>query len=70
MNEKVTVTVNGKKATFFLGMKVRHGLGWPATKAVQQGQAEVRDGDGNVVGLDGALYDGEVIVVRYLKKGS
>ncbi len=66
MNEKVTVTVNGKEATFFLGLSVRHAIGARTVRAVHEGRAEVCDADGNQVGLDGALYNGQSLVVHYL----
>ncbi len=64
MNERVTVTVNGRVATYFLGLTVRHAIGARAAQAVHKGQAEVCDADGNRVGLDGALYDGQALIVR------
>ena len=64
MNEKVHVTVNGKQTTFFLGLSVRHAIGERAARAVQTGRRIVCDAGGNLVGLDGALYDGQVLVVR------
>ena len=64
MNEKVRVTVNGRPSTFFLGMSVRHAIGAGAARLVEQGRAEVRNADGNSVGLDGALHDGETLFVR------
>ena len=69
MNERVSVTVNGKTSTFFLGLSVRHAVGTRAAKAVQAGRAEVCDPAGNEVGLDGALYDGETLIVRDLTLG-
>jgi hypothetical protein len=64
MNEKVSVIVNGKESTFFLGLAVRHAIGSRAARAVQAGRRIVCDPDGNQIGLDGALYDGQVLVVR------
>ena len=66
MNERVTVTVNGRAATYFLGLTVRHAIGARAAQAVRKGQAEVCDADGNCVGLEGALYDGQALIVRIL----
>ena len=66
MNEKVSVTVNGRAARFFLGLTVRHAIGAHAVRAVREGRAEVRDRDGNVGGLEGALYQGQELVVRDL----
>ena len=64
MNEKVSVTVNGKQATFFLGLSVRHAIGERAARAVRSGRRIVCDADGHRVGLEGALYDGQVLIVR------
>jgi hypothetical protein len=64
MNEKVRVTVNGKESTFFLGLSVRHAIGNRAARDVQAGRRIVCDTDGNLIGLDGALYDGQVLVVH------
>lgn len=69
MEEKVTVVVNGRPATFFLGLRVRHAIGSRAARAVEQRRATVRDAAGNEVGLDGALYDGEVLIVHRLAAG-
>lgn len=67
MSEKVKVWVDGKEDTFFLGLRVRHAIGYQAVKAVEQGRARVQDADGNGVDLDGALYDGERLFVVYRK---
>lgn len=67
MSEKVKVWVDGKEDTFFLGLRVRHAIGYRAVKAVEQGRALVQDADGNGVDLDGALYDGERLFVVYRK---
>jgi hypothetical protein len=64
MNAKVTVTVNGKPTTLFLGLSVRHAIGAKTAKAVVSGRATVTNSDGNLVGLDGALYDGEALIVH------
>jgi hypothetical protein len=66
MNERVRITVNGRLATYFLGLSVRHAIGARAAQAVQHGQAQVCDAYGNSVGLDGALYDGQTLIVRRL----
>jgi hypothetical protein len=70
MNEKVCVTVNGKQATYFLGLAVRHAIGQRAARDVQAGRRIVCDADGHLVGLEGALYDGQVLVVRDAGAGS
>jgi len=66
--QQVTVTVNGRRETFFLGLQVRHAIGWKAARAVRDRRAIVTDGDGNPVDLDGALYDGEILIVRPLSE--
>jgi hypothetical protein len=68
MNEKVKVIINGKPSTFFLGLRVRHAIGARAARAVARGRAQVRDGADNLVDLDGALYDGETLIVRSLQR--
>ena len=61
---RVTVYVNEEPRRLFLGLRVRHAIGYPAAWRVAQGEAVVEDGDGNRLDLDGALYDGERLVVR------
>ena len=55
----LTVYVEGRPQQHHLGFKVRHAIGSGAVKLVEEGEAEVRDGDGNRMDVDGALYDGE-----------
>jgi hypothetical protein len=61
---RLTVYVEGEPRTFFLGLRVRHAIGYGDVRLVEQGRATVLDGDGNVVDLDGALYDGERLYVK------
>jgi hypothetical protein len=70
MNQRVSVTVNGRAASFFLGLTVRHAIGARSARAVREGRADVRDHDGNLVGLEGALYDGQALFVRDLATSS
>ena len=63
-DERVTVYVNGEPRRFFLGLRVRHAIGYQQSKLVERHQAVVEDGDGNQVDLDGALYDGERLNVK------
>jgi hypothetical protein len=63
-DERITVYVNEKPRSFFLGLRVRHAIGYEQGKLVERHQAFVEDGDGNQVDLDGALYDGERLYVR------
>ena len=61
---RVTVYVNKEPRRFFLGLRVRHAIGYPATWRVERGEAVVEDGEGNRVDLDGALYDGQRLTIR------
>ena len=61
--EKITVYVNDKPKETFLGMCVQNVIGARATQRVKTHHAIVRDADGNVVGVDGALYDGERLYI-------
>ena len=58
-NEKITVYVNDKPRELFRGLRVKNAIGARATQRVKTHHAIVRDADGNVVDVDGALYDGE-----------
>jgi hypothetical protein len=60
---KITVYVNDKPKETFLGMRVRNVIGARALQRVQAHRAIVRDGEGNVVDIDGALYDGERLYI-------
>lgn len=57
--ETVTVYVNDKPKRLFLGLKVKHAIGAQWAQKVREHCAVVRDGEGNPVDVDGALYDGE-----------
>lgn len=61
--QKITVYVNDKPKQTFLGMRVRNVLGARVVQRVQAHRAIVRDGEGNVVDIDGALYDGERLYI-------
>lgn len=61
---RITVYVNDEPRRFFLGLRVRHAVGYRKAWRVERGQAVVKDGDGNQVDLDGALYDGERLYVK------
>lgn len=65
-SQKITVYVNNKPKTTFLGMRVRNVIGARAVQRVQAHQAIVRDGEGHVVDIDGALYDGERLYIALL----
>jgi hypothetical protein len=62
--QRIMVYVEGEPRRFFLGLRVRHAVGYRPAWRVEQGQAVVEDGDGNRVDLDGALYDGQRLYVR------
>ncbi len=62
-SEKITVYVNDKPKQFFVGAQVKHAIGARATKAVRAHRAIVRDADGNMIDVDGALGEGERLFV-------
>jgi hypothetical protein len=57
--ETITVYVNDKPKQLFIGMSVKHAIGARKAQAVREHRTIVRDADGNIVDVDGALYDGE-----------
>ena len=61
---RIRVYVDDETRRFFLGLRVRHAIGYAQAQRVERREAVVRDGDGNRVDLDGALYDGERLYVR------
>jgi hypothetical protein len=61
---RLTVYVDDEPRRLFLGLRVRHAVGYQKAWRVARGEAVVQDGDGNQVDLDGALYDGERLYVR------
>lgn len=63
-NQRVVVYVNDEPRRFFLGLRVRHAVGYRAAWRVERGEAIVEDGDGNRLDLDGALYEGERLFVK------
>jgi len=60
---RITVYVDDEPRRLFLGLRVRHAVGYQSAWRVARGEALVRDSDGNQVDLDGALYDGERLYV-------
>lgn len=61
MKESLTIAVNGRPVELHRGMRVKHALiacGDRLCTDCLEGRAVVRDENGFVVGLDGALYDG------------
>ena len=59
MSGRITVHVDDKELSLYRGMSVRHALTLEQIRMVESGRAEVRDSYGHVVGLDGALSDGQ-----------
>ena len=66
-SERLSVYVNGDPKRLFLGLRVRHAIGYQQAWRVERGEAVVKDGDGNRIDLDGALYDGERLFVRTIE---
>jgi hypothetical protein len=66
-SERLTVYVDGEPRRLFLGLRVRHAIGYRQAWRVERGEAVVEDGDGNRLDLDGALYDGERLLVRAIE---
>jgi hypothetical protein len=64
ITRRIAVYVNDEPRRFFLGLGVRHAIGYQKAWRVERGEAIVEDGDGNRVDLDGALYDGQRLYVR------
>jgi hypothetical protein len=63
-NQRITVYVNEEPRRFFLGLRVRHAVGYRAAWRVERREVIIEDGDGNQVDLDGALYEGERLFVK------
>lgn len=64
--QKITVYVNDEPGRFFLGLQVRHAIGYRDAWRVVRREATVRDAEGNLVDLEGSLYDGERLYVQPL----
>jgi hypothetical protein len=62
--QKITVYVNDEPGRFFLGLRVRHAIGYQDAWRVARHEAVVQDVDGNLLDLEGALYDGERLYVQ------
>jgi hypothetical protein len=62
--QKITVYVNDEPGRFFPGLRVRHAIGYQGAWRVARHEATVRDGDGNLLDLEAALYDGERLYVQ------
>ena len=68
MSGRITVYVDDKEVSLYRGMRVRHALTPEQVRLVESGGAEVRDSYGHVVGLDGALSNGQRLTFRKKKK--
>lgn len=62
--QKITVYVNDEPNRFFLGLRVRHAIGYQHAWRVARREAVVQDAEGNLLDLEGALYDGERLYVQ------
>jgi hypothetical protein len=65
-NRRITVYVDDEPRRLFLGLRVRHAIGHQAAWRAERREAIVKDENGNQLDLDGALYDGERLYIRYL----
>ncbi len=65
---RITVYVDDKEVCVYRGMRVRHALTSDQVHLVEMGGAEVRDSYGHVVGLDGALNDGQRLALHRRNK--
>ncbi len=67
MKERFSVFVNGCAVEVHRGMKVKHALiaySNQAYRDCREGRASVRDENGFLVGLEGALHEGARYVVQ------
>ena len=62
-SEKITVYVNGKPKKVFFGMRVKDAIGVRRARAVREHRAVARDDEGNRIDVDGALYEGERLII-------
>ncbi len=67
MNQRLMVYVDDEPRRFFLGLRVRHAVGYQAAWRVECREAIILDQHGNQIDLDGALYDGERLYVQELR---
>jgi hypothetical protein len=61
---RIWVYVEDEPRLLFLGLRVRHAIGYQQARQVERCNAEVKDDRGNKVDLDGALYAGERLYVK------
>ena len=57
------VHVDDEPRQFYLGLRMRHAIDHVQVRRIERGECVVRDGDGDRVDLDGALYDGERLYI-------
>jgi hypothetical protein len=62
--QRITVYVDDEPKRLFLGLRVRHAIGYRASWRVERKQAAVEDRDGNLIDLDGAVFEGERLYVK------
>jgi len=62
--QRITVYVNDEPGRFFLGLRVRHAIGYQDAWRVARREAIVQDTEGNQLDLEGVLYDGERLYVQ------
>lgn len=66
--EKLLISLNQESLIIDPGLEVQHILSAQDLEACRQGLAITLDESGNEVGLEGALYSGEKITVKYLRE--
>jgi S-adenosylmethionine synthetase len=64
--KKILISVNQEPILADLGQEVQHILSASDLEACRTGRAIIIDQWGNEVGLEGALYSGEELTVKYL----
>jgi hypothetical protein len=67
MNERCSVLINGKPVEVYRGMKVKHALiayDHTVYELCREGRYIVRDREGFVVGMDGAIAEGALFSVE------
>jgi hypothetical protein len=52
-NQRITVYIDDEPRRFFLGLRVRHAIGYQAAWRVERREVIIQDGNGNQVDLDG-----------------
>jgi hypothetical protein len=62
--QRIVVYVDDEPRRLFRGLRVRHAIGYRASWHVELDRASVEDGDGNIMDLDGALFEGERLYIK------